>query len=101
MRKCDKSDPKQLWKCEKSNQENYIKLVQSGKYLHHGDLGTHYVTAKPDDRSLTWARYGSKQDLCSKGNLNFTNKNKTTTACIYTLYDSPAGIGRRYNVEIW
>ena len=74
--KCDKTNPKQLWKCERNNKKNYIKLVQSGRYLHNDRKFGKYVTAEPIPWSMakTWTRYGSKQDVCSQGNLHFTNK---------------------------
>ena len=67
MKKCDKSNLKQLWKCERINQNNYIKSKQSDRYLRDGEHGD-YVTAGHIhwDVAQTWRRYGSTQDVCSQ-----------------------------------
>ena len=94
MKKCDNSNLKQLWKCERIHQNNYITLKQSHRYLCYGEY-RNYVTAGHSHwlwARVWWTRYGSKQDVCSQGNLilNFTKKNKARTT--YTLHDSQLNV---------
>ena len=78
MKKCDNSNLKQLWKCERINQNYHFELKQSHRYLYYGEY-QNYVTTRHIDwfrERVRWTRYGSKQDVCSQGNLilNLTNK---------------------------
>ena len=77
MNKCDKNNAKQSWRCERIQGRNYIETIQSNRYLRDGQY-LNYVTAGQVHRSVAskWARYGSKQGICSQGNMifNFTKK---------------------------
>ena len=68
MKKCDLSNTKQLWKCERIHGGNYIKTTQSDRFLRFGGKYQTFATAGHIhwQESQTWARYGSKQDVCSQ-----------------------------------
>jgi hypothetical protein len=69
LKKCDKSNQKQVWICETHN-ENYMKLKQSDRYMYYGYNGNYVTTKRVHWQSaLKLRRFGTTQDVCSQGSL--------------------------------
>jgi hypothetical protein len=66
MKKCNRTDQKQFWDCERKNNNELIRQTQSGRYMHYGEYGE-YVTTR-NISSDVWARFGSGKQVCSQGN---------------------------------
>ena len=75
MKKCDRNNLKQSWKCESHANNHYIKQILSDRYMFYGEYGG-YVTTKHIHWSAAklWARFDSTQDICSQGSLTLINK---------------------------
>jgi hypothetical protein len=70
MKKCDRNNQKQLWKCVGDKKYNIVQL-QSGRYMYNGN--NKYVTTKATSSDLTkWMRYTTKKDVCSQGEILYT-----------------------------
>ena len=69
MKKCNRTDRKQLWECERKNNNELIRQTQSGRYMYYGEHGEYVTTSSINwDVAPQWARFLSGKLVCSEGN---------------------------------